>query len=379
MQRFAQSSKVFDMTIVHIANTDAEIEYANASLPTLKESWRKHPLCLQLQFLPLLYANPDDSVAVTDLPEEEYLNSLLKTGWWPQGLPRLVLLNDTVPFEGKECVSWGPSLKVKGWAEARKMAYSIPKDWETICLINSKAFSFRYSALPEAGLLYSEEELLQWFQKVEGEKVLKTCFGFSGHGNRVVQGSLPSLQILSFCRKEWLRGNPVIGEPWLDRTMDYSTQWLISPSKAIEFIGATRFETDSRGVYQGTLAGPGKLLFPDDQHFLEQHRHAARKALEDIAKMGFFGYIGIDAFLYRDRKSGLVCLNPIVEINGRQTMSLVALRLQQKISPERVVKMDYKKNDLCITPLLPEKLNLSEGKTIHFKRNLTIFMDVNGH
>jgi hypothetical protein len=364
------------MTIVHVANTDAEIEYANASLRTLEESWRKHPLCLQLQFLPLLYANPDESIAVTDYPEEEYLHSLLKTGWWPQGLPRFVLLKETAPFEGNECISWGLSLKVKAWAEVRKMAYLMPKDWETICLINSKAFSFRYSILPEACLIDSEEKLLQWFLKLEGDKVLKTCFGFSGNGNRVVQGSFPSLKILSFCQKEWLQGRSVIGEPWLDRTMDFSTQWLIHPNKAIEFIGFTRFETDSKGVYQGTLAGPETLLFSDDRSFLEQHRHAARKALEDIAGMGFFGFIGIDAFLYRDHKTKSICLNPIVEINGRQTMSLVALLLQQKISPEKIVRMEYKKNNLSFnsTSLLPQKLTLFEKKTVPFDRNLHLFM-----
>lgn len=362
---------------VHIANTDVEFEFANPSLSTLEQSWNRHPLCLQLQFLPLLYAEPEDIVAVTALPSLEDLAVLQQSQWAQKGLPQLALLHDIEPFQNKTCLSWGPSRQVQTWAESRHMSYLLPKDWDTICLINSKAFSFRYTCLSQAALLHNEQELHYWLKNTPGAKVLKTCFGLSGHGNRHLADSSIPKEILNFCKKEWQHKRPIIGEPWLDRTYDFSTQWYIHPNQSIEWIGATRFETDARGNYLGTLAGPEKLLFASFDTFLKQHRHTAEKALEDIVAMGFFGSVGIDALLYRHPHTHSICLYPLVEINGRQTMSLVALRLQQRLCPHQILRLSFQQNSPSLSPLLPNQLVNMSGKTIRFQRQLTINLNVN--
>lgn len=358
--------------IVHIANTHVEFEFAHPFdfHQTLEQSLSRHPLCLQLQFLPLLIANPHDIVAVTSLPPNQYTSFLLQTGWWPQGLPQMIPLQEIEPFYGKHCQSWGPSRQVQAWAEARRMTYNMPKDWPAVCLINSKAFSFRYTSLKEAALINNEQELLDWLQKIEGAKVLKTCFGLSGKGHRHIRESAASPEILAFCQKEWQQGRPVIAEPWLDRICDFSTQWYIHPNQQIEFIGATRFETDPYGIYQGTFAGPEETLFASLEVFLEQHRQIVRKALIDIAAMGIFGFIGIDALLYLHPQTGSICLYPLVEINGRQTMSLVALRLQQRLFPHRIFHLSFKQNDSDELSLLPINLVDQKGKIIPFQKRL---------
>lgn len=357
--------------IVHIANTNVEFEMANPSSQPLEKSLSRHFLCLQLQFLPLLYAHPGDVVAVTTLPSPDYLDSLQQTGWWPKGLPQLILLQETQPFQGKICQSWGPSLQVKTWAEARHMHYSLP-DWQIAQLINSKAFSFRYSCLPEAALLHSEQALRDWLQEIEGPKVLKTCFGLSGRGNWRIEEKIPCPELLSFCEKEWRQKRPIIAEPWLDRLYDFSTQWLIHPNQQIDWIGATRFETDVHGIYQGTRAGPEAVLFNDCESFLRQHCEVALKVLKDIAALGFFGYIGIDALLYRNSQNQSISLYPLVEINGRQTMSLVALRLQQRICPDRILTVTFREDDSHQLSLLPMQLIHTKRKTIHFHKKLTV-------
>lgn len=356
--------------IVHIANTNVEFEFAHPNIEPLETSLSRYPIFLQLQFLPLLYAGTDDIIAVSALPDADYLAALEQTGWWPQGLPQLALLCDQDSFEGKKCLSWGPSRQVQKWAEARRMLYSSP-DWKIASLINSKAFSFRYTSLDAAALLWSKEALLDWMKKVPGAKVLKTCFGLSGGGNRRIENSLLSQKLLGFCRKEWKQNRPILGEPWLDRLGDFSTQWFIHSNQCIEWVGGTRFEVDAHGVYQGTLVGSENQLFPFLEPFLQEHRQFALKALTEMAAMGFFGPIGIDALLYRDPKTDSVSLFPLVEINGRETMSLVALRLQQRIAPHQMLRLAFQQTEASGASLLPHRIINEKGDVIHFRKRLT--------
>jgi hypothetical protein len=358
--------------IVHLANTNVEFEYAHSTQQSIEESFSQYPICLQLQFLPLIFAHHQDIVAVTSLPTKDYLTTLEQTGWWPNGLPHLVPLQEVEPFYGRLCQSWGPSHQIQAWAKSRHMNYLIPSNWEIICLVNSKEFSFRYTCLAEAALLYNEHELHDWLQKINGSKVLKTCFGLSGNGNRRINNKDSIPEVLLFCRKEWNHGRPIVAEPWLDRLHDFSTQWYIHPNQQIEWIGATRFETDSRGIYRGTLAGPEEILFASLESFLQEHRTFAMKALTDIAALGFFGFIGIDAFVYSDVNTQSIRLNPLVEINGRQTMSLVALLLQRKLCPSQILQLNFQANQSSQFSLLPNQLVNAKGESISFRHQLTV-------
>lgn len=358
--------------IVHIANTHVEFEFSSPFKEPLEQALCRYPSALQLQFLPLLYASPSDIVAVTQMPDDDYLACLEKhKQWGSQGLPSLGLLRDISCYRGMQCASWGPSLQVKEWAAAREVDYFFP-DWSVAEWINSKAFSLRYSALQEAELVSNEKELCDWLKKNQGPKVLKKCFGLAGQGNFRIDQECPTEELLTFCRKEWLLKRPLIAEPWLDRIEDFSTQWLIHPDRKIEWVGATRFETDEKGIYQGTLAGPIGSLFCDLHSFLQEHCVFVQKALKDIADLGFFGSLGIDAFVYRDPQNQKICLNPLVEINGRQTMSLVALRLQQRICPLDVLRLSFQRIDHSHVSFLPSKIVGLKKKIGEFRRKLIV-------
>lgn len=356
--------------LIHLANTDAEFEYANRDLEKASfiKSWSKHSLCLQLQYLPLLYAEPEDLVAVTSYPDDNYLSQLLKTEWGSKGIPAMMLIEDHRSLEGGECLSWGHSKRVKRWAQERNASYAMPDAWEKICLINSKAFSFRFSILKEAALIENEIELIRWLAIKEGSKVLKTCYGLSGIGNHRVDENFPTPALLKFCRKEWIHRRAIIGEPWLDKVLDFSTQWKIDSHGRFELIGATRFETDHQGNYQGTVAGEAARLFSNSLDFLHQHIEFIQKPLQEIAEMGFFGNIGFDAFLYRDNRNQ-IHLQPLVEINGRKTMSLVALMMQRKHCPDRLLKFSF--NRIKQSSLLPEDCLNEQKERIYFRYFLT--------
>ena len=256
------------MRVVHLANTDFEFELSRQpdELPgfkeintkktsTIEDTWNRFPICLQLQFIPLLFAEEQDAVAVTHLPDSEFIDRLnqclLVNG--KKKLPDLVLISDSTDLSSYDrCESWGASASVKKWAKSRALSYSIP-DREIVKMVNSKSFSLSESPFQESfELLRSEEDLREWLGGTREKRVIKTCFGMSGRGHYFI-GDTPSFSsVLNFCLKEWECGRPVIGELWLDRIFDFSTQWYLDPVSGIKLMGSTVFKNNSKGVYEST-------------------------------------------------------------------------------------------------------------------------------
>ncbi len=318
------------MSLAHICNIFFEQELEEIISKDLISWIRSHPIVLQLQFLPLLYADPTEIILVTDLPER------------PD--PRLCLLEKAPRVEKIE--DWGASRSIAKWAKERNIPYQIP-DWEIVRTINSKIFSFQESPkLPGSALLNGEIEVGKWIESFQGPKVLKTAFGTAGRGHFHV-GKDRDLQ--GFLRRQ---RDPVIGEPWVERVFDFSTQW-----KNGTLLGATVFENEPNGTYKGTRAGEKEKIFGPYLWALEEHLQIARPLVKKIERMGFFGNLGIDAYIYR--WEGKEKVQPVVEINGRKTMSWVALQLhKEKFSFERTH-----------TGALPQELEVN-GKRIRFQRNI---------
>ncbi len=328
------------MSLLHICNTFFERELESPSLKkSLCEWMRSHPIVLQLQFLPLLYADPDDRILVSDLP--------------PQPDPRLSLLGG--PDEPLGAIAdWGPSLAIESWAKGRKLPYTTPS-WDTVRTVNSKLFSFLESPrLPHAALIKNEKEAEDWIEKTPGPKVLKTLFGTAGTGHFHI-GRSENLR--SFLAAQFNQALPVIAEPWVERLFDFSTQW-----KDGHLLGATVFENEPNGTYKGTLAGPPEQIFGSYLWALEEHLAIARPLIKKIQTKGFFGHLGIDAYVYKSDKPRL---QPIVEINGRKTMSWAAMQIQQK-TPDLPLRFHYSKSN---SGLLPQELTV-QGKRIVFTRNI---------
>jgi hypothetical protein len=90
---------------------------------------------------------------------------------------------------------------------------------------------------------------------------------------------------------------------------------------------------------------------------LEEHLAVARPLVEKMQQLGYSGHLGIDSYIYL--WEGKKRVQPIVEINGRKTMSWVALQTPQK-------RLFYTRSS---EGLLPSQLNV-RGKAIHFSRNI---------
>ena len=126
------------MTFLHIANTHFESE--------LEEKQRENPIFLQLQFLPLLYADKQDGIGVTHAPHPSFIE------------PKWHLLSGN-DFPYSQVESWGSSPTIAAWAKKHHLTYLMPP-WEVVKLVNSKAFSFTESPkLPHAALIHTWDEL----------------------------------------------------------------------------------------------------------------------------------------------------------------------------------------------------------------------------
>ena len=329
------------MSVLHICNTFFERELETASVRPLADWMRSQPIVLQLQFLPLLYADLQDSILVSDLP--------------PNPDPRLSLL-DSPPSGPIE--HWGPSRAIAAWAKKHSIDYTI-SDWEIVQRINSKIFSFSESPkLPGAALLATESEAAAWIEHTPGPKVLKTAFGTAGTGHFHIRVKGKDPNLAAYLKRQFDQKLPVIGEPWVERLFDFSTQWLLGES--IELLGATRFENAPNGQYLATIAGETSFGWE-----LEEHLAIAKPLLKKIARLGFSGNLGIDAFVYHSE--GKEKLHPIVEINGRKTMSWAALQIQRKKHPGGTLRFFFSKGS---EGLLPKTLNV-KGKTISFPYQLS--------
>ena len=175
-------------------------------------------------------------------------------------------------------------------------------------------------------------------------------------------GSFPSLI------KEWNKGLPVIGEPWVKRTLDFSTQWHIGKDRQVTYIGSTICDNDARGQYRFNLVGDETTLFTTHLPFLTTHKQTVENVLQKIAQLDFFGNVGVDAMLYT-LNSDVIQLHPVVEINARKTMGWAALRFQRHYYPNDIVRFAYSTGH---AGFLPESVVSKQGKKVLFPRNLTI-------
>lgn len=334
------------MPLLHVANANFESELATSRKATVAALIQSHPIFLQLQFLPLLYAEPEDGIAVTHAPTTSF--------------PQLHLL-DEKHFSYERIESWGSSLSIAGWAHQKKLAYTMP-DWDVVKLVNSKAFSFNESPkLPSAELIHTIEELEEWERKVAGPKVLKSCFGVSGKGHLF----LPSTHMKKFAQQEFDAGRPVIAEPWVERKFDFSTQWTIDSDK-INYLGATVCINDQRGQYNSNKVGDLPLLFGKYFPFLESHQEKVFPILQKMQSVRYFGNVGIDAMIWGNDE-----LHPVVEINARKTMGWVALEISKRRFPKQTIALSYltKSN---LTNLLPDAIVQKDGSTLSFSKKLVV-------
>ena len=361
--------------ILHFGNTFFEGELAAVShcfLPvenTLSTLLHSNPIFLQLQFLPFLYASEGDSLLVSEPPPPEY-SSVRKQFDLPD-LEIITLKESSTLKHPLSLEPWGYSQLLAQWATSRGLHCTMPP-WDVVKTVNSKVFSFLHSPqLPHSTLLTCREDADRWLKETANKKrILKTAFGVSGRGHLFISPEIMSLEQKAelLLSNEWKSGRPVIAEPWVERILDFSTQWVINREKKIEYVGSTLCQNDGKGQYRSNRVGDECSLFHHRLPFLQEHKKAARDILSLISESGYVGHVGIDAMIYLHCDTQAETLHPIVEINARKTMGWVAIAFQNNHYPSQQVEFCYGQH---LEGLLPSRV-IARGKLFRFHRNIQI-------
>lgn len=164
-------------------------------------------------------------------------------------------------------------------------------------------------------------------QVEEGERVLKAPLSGSGRGLRMVRHPLTPHD------RAWVQATVAQqGVVMVERrhrvVQDFALEFVVRRGM-VHFVGCSLFET-SGGVYAGN-----RLLSDEDivqllgramprLRFDDVRRTVASWLTAHVATL-YEGPLGVDMFLYDDGAG--VQLNPLVEINLRHTMGMVAHRL----------------------------------------------------
>lgn len=308
-----------------------------SSASSMHEYLCKHSVYLQLHYLSYLLAEESEEVLLLFPPEEGYLERIARLGIMPSSS---LLLGSSLQKKYR-ISSWAPSLLLVDFSRQHNCVYNIP-NWDVVKQVNGKDFSFSLAPKLLGGeLLSSEEEIRRWYHSVKGPKVLKTLYGASGRGHCILYKENEEEVALQFFRREKARSCFFIAEPWFERVLDFSSQWYITEQGLISYIGSTLCENSPRGTYRKSFIGPVDLLFKEYLGFLEEHISYAKKALEQMRELGFFGPVGIDAMLYKHPQTKKIQLQPILEINARRTMGWAALKLYEKLKWDRVASFSY--------------------------------------
>jgi hypothetical protein len=210
----------------------------------------------------------------------------------------------------------------------------------------SKEFIFHHSKRPKGSkIIYSIEEALAFEAQFNHNVVFKQFLSFSAMGHARCAND-----ILSF---------PCLGEPWMKRTLDFSSQWIVHDNGP-EYLGLTHLLVSSQGGYRGTEIGTVEI----EPKLLSIHTNEALEVLERIHSMGFRGNVGFDAFIH---ESGF---QPICEMNPRKTMGYVALMYARR---ENLKKLRLRIGPKPASPLLPTTLLDRYNIQLQFPKNL--FLD----
>lgn len=336
---------------LHVCNPYFETELKGNWAFSLEEAGLKHPIFTQLQLLPLLYGAPEEGIIVSAKPDAAFFARATIP------MPRsLYFPDEPLPSSYHKVVDWGASELIAGWASQKGLSYATPP-LELVRQLSSKLFSFQRSPLPGSQCIGTDEELRYLLKKIEQPTVLKNCEERAGRGHFFL---FPEREINERALKAFLKeGYPFIAEPWVDRVGDFSTQWEITRQKEIRFLGNTICHNDAFGKYLASEVGHPTFIADSSFH---------RILIEEIAEMGFFGNIGIDAMHYRTKEG--IALQPVVEINPRKTMGYVALALQKRHFPHQHLMLSFTEKEEA--GLLPFSVTTRKGVRLKFRKTVSL-------
>jgi len=147
--------------------------------------------------------------------------------------------------------------------------------------------------------------------------LVRRTFGAAGRGRRRIASGKPSEAERSWIEAS-LRLGPLVVEPWVEVTREYTRSAFVDEQGRVKISAPCLQQTTREGAWTGTeLAAAGDVAREDDMEL----ERAVAEAGAALARAGYFGPFGIDAYRHRAHDgSARTLLNPLSEINARYTM-----------------------------------------------------------
>ena len=256
-----------------------------------------------------------------------------------QGLPHVipVIALKDVP-KGIECVPWGWSRDVLklvtrfGWS-------ANPPPEAVVRQANSRSLSEELERLWGCGLetarriesLAALKMAIRSRDRSDEAWVVKAEFGMSARERILGRGPLTDAD------ENWVRRRldscgVVFFEPWVERIGEIGIQIEIPKAAEPYLIGLTPMLVDRRGQYAGSWFGYDDSRFLAERNSWPEAIEVAIRAATHLKSIGYFGPVGIDAMVYRDR-NGSCRLRALQDINARWSMGRLSLGWRELLEP----------------------------------------------
>ena len=347
------------MLNVYLFNPTCEYAVANGN-----RNWQPNYLLRKMEedlcTLPFIMANENDIVLIKHSPKKNFIKKIGQTGISLPGFERIedILKNTerTLPKINK-LLPWGWSPAAHHYLSPLKQACSKEflnspvADWKPDTrAYYSKKFAVKIlkqvlnehnseavlpqNLLPE--ICTSQEDferlLLRW-RKI----MVKAPWSSSGRGLQPVTKTPvhPKVweKLLGIVKEQGY----AICEPFLNKVLDMAFQFEIIKGK-VSFLGTSFFETDRKGQYKHNfINGLPENIDSEIIDFVMDIKpkliHSLKKHIEnsELAEL-YEGFLGVDALIYFNEKKQLR-INPCLEINVRQNMGLLSLKLEKYLLP----------------------------------------------
>ena len=189
--------------------------------------------------------------------------------------------------------------------------------------VNSRAFSASLGmTMPQAAFVRDLQMACTMFgvaPEVGETWRVKRAFGMAGRGQRLVTPGRATEPDLAFVGAGLAEGGVQI-EPNVAIANEYAIHGMLAEDGSFDLGTLVEQRCDARGAWIATARLSAEAAATEAARELASTLgEEASRVAAALAKAGYFGPFGIDAYTYRDR-DGAVHLQPRSEINARYTM-----------------------------------------------------------
>lgn len=220
-------------------------------------------------------------------------------------------------------VAWSPTARARRLLEAAGARVHAAPSMSVLRAVNARPFAadvrrdLAGASFAKDVVTTLDESLALLARTAPDGWLVRRTFGAAGRGRRRIESGRPTPDERAWMEAS-LRFGPLVVEPWVRVVREYTRSGWVGESGAITISRPCFQETTAHGAWMRTeCAGAGDVAREDDSRLEE----AMQRAGEALARAGYFGPFGIDAFRHRALDgSHATVLNPLSEINARFTM-----------------------------------------------------------